>query len=388
MRILFVAHSFPPRDRPLANIGGMQRVATELHAALSQMDEIANPALLQRSSWRWIHIRTGLFLFVALFRIARMVRRNEVDVLLFSSMVTASLAPLLHRILHRYGVPAATIVHGRDVTLGVAPYQSLIPRVFAALDAVLPVSSATGQVCLDRGLHPAKLHVVPNGVSIRRFREHVPADRARARLLARFDPEGRFPKHGLLLCSVGRQVKRKGYAWFVEHVLPTLPEDVHYWLAGEGPESDHILDVARRRGVERRIRLLGCISEEDLETFYRGADVFLMPNIPVPGDMEGFGVVMLEAGLCGLPTVASRLDGITDVIEDGKNGRLVDPGNAQAFSEAILRFRDEPNALPAARVRAHRYVSDRFGWRKIAERYVAVIRTMLPAEAVPAKIPG
>src|SRR5690625_7613993 len=83
--------------------------------------------------------------------------------------------------------------------------------------------------------------------------------------------------------------------------------------------------------------MLGRLSEVDLSRLYRGADLFVMPNIPVEGDMEGFGVVMLEAGLSGLPVVASSLEGILDVVEEGNNGHLIESGNGWEAAEASDR---------------------------------------------------
>ncbi len=354
----------------------MQRVATDLYRALLECGVRIEPVIL-RTSWRWTHVRAGLFLGSSLFRITAAARRGDIDAVLFSSMVTASLAPLLQGTLRKHGVASAAIVHGRDATLPSAPYQWLAPRIFAALDAVFPVSRATGAACLERGLAATKLHVVPNGVSPERFGSDWPRTTARAMLFERFGPpenaDGHRPENILLLCSAGRQVKRKGFAWFVEQVLPRLPEDVHYWLAGEGPEAERILDAADRSGVASRVRLLGRLTHKELEGMYRAADLFVMPNVAVPGDMEGFGVVMLEAGLCGLPTVGANIEGIADVVEDGRNGRLVRSGDATAFCEAILAYRREPDMLETARRRTVSHVLEHFGWNAAAEKYLRVL---------------
>ena len=386
MRILFVSHSFPPSDRPLSNVGGMQRVATELHSALSARPDVSLSDLVLHSSWRFTHLKTGPFLASSLHRIRDTVRRGQVDAVLFSSMVTAALAVPLKKTLRRRGVLAAAIVHGRDVTMNFKPYQRLVPRIFEALDVVLPVSRATGDACEARGLHPSKMFVVPNGVEVNRFQKFADRSHRRAELLARFDGLQPVPHGGMLLCSVGRQVKRKGFVWFVDKVLPLLPEDAHYWLAGDGPESESIAEAARRRGISHRIGLLGRVTEKDLELLYSAADLFIMPNVPVAGDMEGFGVVMLEAGLSGLPTIGSRLEGITDVIEEDENGHLVPSGDAWAFSEAIMGYYHDTKALMSARERAADYVATHFGWKAVAATYAGILSSAItssgPAEVV------
>jgi phosphatidylinositol alpha-1,6-mannosyltransferase len=365
----------------------MQRVATELHAALTSRPDVSLSDLVLHSSWRWTHLKTGPFLARSLHRIHEIVARGRVDAVLFSSMVTAALAIPLKKTLRSRGVLAAAIVHGRDVTMKFKPYQRLVPLVFDALDAILPVSRATGDACEARGLDPSKMYVVPKGVEVNRFRKLADRTGSRADLLVRFgDRLEPVPHDGLLLCSVGRQVKRKGFVWFVDRVLPLLPEDVHYWLAGDGPESESIAEAARQRGIGHRIGLLGRVAETDLELLYSAADLFIMPNVPVAGDMEGFGVVMLEAGISGLPTIGSRLEGITDVIEEGENGHLVASGDAWSFSESIMRYYHDPDALTSARDRAVTYVAANFGWDAVAATYAEIIsnsiRPLRPSEAV------
>jgi len=136
VRLRFVSHSLPPVGRPLANLGGMQRVALKLHETLAARAEhdaaLTYDSLLLRSSWRWVHLRTPLFLARAAGSIVRSVRRDEVDVLLFSSMVTAALAVPLQGLLRRHGVRTAAIVHGLDVTTPFGPYQWFVPAVFDA----------------------------------------------------------------------------------------------------------------------------------------------------------------------------------------------------------------------------------------------------------------
>ena len=352
----------------------MQRVATELHVALRKRLEARLKSLLLRTSWRWTPVNTVPFLFASLWRIYRLAKRQEIDVILFSSMVTASLAVPLRRVLARHGVATAAIVHGLDVTTAFAPYQRFVPHVFEALDLVLPVSRATGQACLARGLEPEKLCIVPNGIDQARFPVLEERSAMRCTLEKTFPLP--LPECGLLLCSVGRQVKRKGFAWFIDQVMPRLPSDVHYWLAGEGPEETHIRAAITRHRFESRVRLLGRVSDEALQTLYRGADLFVMPNIPVADDLEGFGVVLLEAGLCGLPAIAARLEGIRDVVTENANGHLVKSGDAAAFTEAILPYYHDREQLEEAAHRAAGTTAARFGWDVVAGRYLDVLQEL------------
>lgn len=358
LRVLFVSHTFPPKGRPLDSIGGMQRVAVELHRELTRQADVDVEALVLRSAWRWVGLRTPPFCVEAYRRVRRALKRDEADLVLFSSVVTAPLALALGDLARQRGVPLLAIAHGQDALWPLAPYRTLVERTFGRLDGLVAVSRATGQACLRRGLDPGRLEVIPNGIDFGRF-----AGGGRLGLAAA------LPEDAFLLCSVGRQVERKGFSWFVGQVMPRLPERVHYWLAGEGPERANIQRQIDAQGLGHRVRLLGRLADEEVAALYRTADLFVMPNIPVAGTMEGFGVVMLEAGTCGLPTVASRLEGICDVVADGHNGRLVESGDAAAFAGAIEACAADPDGLRQASAGTRRYVQ-RFGWEAIARRYV------------------
>jgi phosphatidylinositol alpha-1,6-mannosyltransferase len=304
-------------------------------------------------------------------------------------MVTAMLAWPLGGVFRRSGVRTAAIVHGLDVTTPFRPWQWLVRRAFARLDLVLPVSEATGLACIARGLAPDRLRPVRNGVDVRRFLPLLSAPSARRRLIGALQaPDHPLPEFGgLVLVSVGRHVRRKGFEWFVRQVMPLLPEDVHYWIAGDGPETAAIRAAAAETGLERRVRLLGRISEEDLHTLYRGADLFVMPNVPVKGDMEGFGVVMLEAGLGGLTTVGSALEGIAEVITEGTNGHLVQSGNAGAFVSAIMRYHDEPELRLRGAYRTYTHTRRHFGWKTVSREYVRVLGSLFRGEPIPEAAP-
>lgn len=377
LRVLFVSHTFPPQDRTLESIGGMQRVAVELHHALLDCPDVQLRSYILRTPWRWIYFKTPAFIARICPSVLNLARTGRFDVVLFSSVLAAGLMlPFLSRI-RRHGVKVAAIAHGDDVLWPHWLYQSMIRRVLRRLDLVVSVSWATGMACGERGLTRDRLRVIPNGINVDRFasledgRDRLSADR----FLVEYCGAELAPEDAFLLCSVGRQVPRKGFAWFVEHVMPALPENIHYCLAGSGPEAEHILAAVENGRLNHRVHLLGSISERDLLTMYRSADLFIMPNVRLPGTMEGFGVVMLEAGLCGLPAIAARLEGIRDVIREGTNGHLVKSGNAPAFVRAITRYLHKPARLEKLARRTRRY-SREFAWPTIVRRYVSALRSI------------
>ncbi|WNB86329.1 glycosyltransferase [Cellulomonas sp. ATA003] len=122
--------------------------------------------------------------------------------------------------------------------------------------------------------------------------------------------------------------------WFVHEVLPDV-DGVVYLVAGEGPEAADIEDAARRRGVVDRVRLLGAVSAQDKELLMRGSDVFVQPNVPVPGDMEGFGLVAVEAAMRGALVLAADLEGLRDAVVHEQTGLLLPAQDAGAWRRRL-----------------------------------------------------
>jgi phosphatidylinositol alpha-1,6-mannosyltransferase len=372
LRVALVSHVLNAEDHSAARIGGAERAAAELLAALRRRKDLEVTPIVDAAAsdpWRFLSFVGGAFR-----QVKRLARAGRIDAVLFTAMPTAWMAAALRPALRRARVVSAAVCHGHDVVMDFAPYQALVRATFRALDAVAPVSWATGRRCRERGLDAARMHVTPNGVDASRFGPAPRPDQRRALLEAAFPAETAvLPSDGLVLCSVGRLIRRKGHAWFVREVMPRLPADVHLWLAGDGPEAPAIDEAALAAGVSARVWRLGETSEADLAALYRGADLFLMPNIPVAGDIEGFGLVMLEANLNGLPVLASDFEGLAEVVTDGVNGRLAPVRDAAAFARIVLELKQDPQARHALGLRAELHARSGFSWDAVAARHASTL---------------
>src|SRR5699024_899721 len=161
------------------------------------------------------------------------------DVILFSSMVTASLAPFLKC---RLNVPLITINHGRDVTLNNPVYQWYLPSVFNALNGVISVSKATQKESIKRGIPAEKSAAVANGIDTKSF-SFPGKGQSRSFIKNKFNIP--LSSHKMLL-TVGRFVERKGHRWFIENVLPLVGEKVAYVTIGDGPELKNAKKAAEK----------------------------------------------------------------------------------------------------------------------------------------------
>ena len=363
LKIIYISHLHPPPHSNTQNIGGMQTVSLQLLDSLNQRTDVSVCPLLLEAPWQGTEVRTLHFLIHLLRILPVFVKREQADVVLFSSMVTASLAPLLR---HRMTVPMVTINHGQDVTLPVWLYQQWVPKIFHHLQGVISVSTATQTASLQRGLHPTKSFVLPNGMNIEPRSYQKSQSRAFIAQELKIDLAGKP-----LLLSVGRQVKRKGHAWFIENVIPKLSQPVIYLLIGQGPETEYLRAISNQAQDPEQVILAGTTSSDILQHAYDAADLFIMPNIPVRGDMEGFGVVILEANEARTPAIASDLEGMQDVVQDGLNGFKVPALNAHRFAKTIDDVLE--SKLSFLSEAAYDWVIQQYTWSHICEQYVDVL---------------
>lgn len=369
MRILYISHLHPPENAPLKSIGGMQRVSMQLVEELEQRADVEIKTIIQHAPWKGIEIRTSFFLARLARKLPGIVNNFKPDVILFSSMVTASLAKITRS---RVDVPMVTINHGQDVKMPIGIYQKFVPKVFDALDGVISVSRATREECIKRGMKPEKGIALPNGFDMSDFKEVPDRDEA---LKSMEDTFGINLSGKKLLLTVGRQVKRKGHEWFIKEVFPKINSDVVYLAIGDGPEHENLISVLSELSYEDKIILAGKQPDSILKKAYAAADLFIMPNVPVSGDMEGFGIVLLEANLAATPAVASDLEGIKDVVEDGMNGYKIPIYEPVMFAGKI----DEvlQNGVKQLAKQSRSFVEQNFAWNKVAERYISYLQQVV-----------
>jgi glycosyltransferase involved in cell wall biosynthesis len=255
-------------------------------------------------------------------------------------------------------------VHGLDVTFSQPLYQRLIPFCLRYLDQIVCVSRSTRDECLKRGIPAERCVVIPNGIPVEEFR--LAGDRLDLipeleRILGR-------PLAGRkILVTVGRLVKRKGVQWFIEEVLPKLGPKYLHVVVGTGPELETIQYVVIRRNLQDHVVLTGRWPDRLRNSLLQASDAFIMPNISIPGDIEGFGIAALEAGACGLPVIAAGIQGIRDAVLDGVTGYLVRERDAEEFADRIKSVEFDRDHIRAT-------VTSRFGWGQVGREYAAVLR--------------
>jgi glycosyltransferase involved in cell wall biosynthesis len=236
-------------------------------------------------------------------------------------------------------------------------YQYVIPLFLRKADRIIAVSQSTLRQCEFRGIASKKLLVIPNGINYDQVETCSEFDKEEILSKYNIDIDGKK-----ILLTVGRLIKRKGHAWFIANVMKDLPGNYVYLIVGHGPEYEAIHDLIDKLGLKDRVYMLGRVSEGEKNCLFQISDLFVMPNISVNDDQEGFGIVILEAGCHGLPVIASNIEGIQDAVIEGKTGRLIGEKDVQGFVNAILTP-DIDRAIIINEVLAN------FGWATIGKRY-------------------
>jgi glycosyltransferase involved in cell wall biosynthesis len=252
----------------------------------------------------------------------------------------------------RLRVPLIMTVHSTeyDRSLG-HPSDRILHREelgLAAATRVIAVSRHLRRQLIDRyRAEPSRVRVIYNAVR--------PSER-----LERIDPGKR------IVLYVGRLAAMKGVDTFLRSAARVVPsfDDVLFVIAGEGPEYEHLIELAAQLGIGDRVMFLGKVSEEEREVLLSGASVFVLPSV-----VEPFGIAALEAMAAGVPTIVSKTSGVAE-ISQGTTFK-VDFWDVEEFASRIAELLEYPE-LRAAMGNQGRWAALREGWPERARETLAV----------------
>lgn len=248
----------------------------------------------------------------------------------------------------------AILVHGSEVLPRTGGLRRAVMRaVFRQADVIIANSRFTRGLLTRAGIG-GDVHVVPLGVDMRPV---APARAANPTVL-----------------SVGRLVSRKGFDRVID-ALPALCKEfpeLRYEVVGSGPERTALEARAERLGVREHVAFLGNASEDELRSAYARAWCFALPVRNIDDDVEGFGIVYLEAAMASLPAIGGSESGASDAIVDGDTGLLVDGESVEEIAIAVgtlLRDRDRAEAMGARGLERARELT----WMRTTENILAVL---------------
>jgi glycosyltransferase involved in cell wall biosynthesis len=214
-------------------------------------------------------------------------------------------------------------------------YQAAFGVVRWALrraDACVAMSQRIQQEMRDAGVPEARIHLIPHGVDLERFRPAQPGEASQLRRSLGL-PEG-----AILLLWTGRILKGKGLEDLLEAFSRIAGAELVLVGSGEGQALSNeaaLRSRAAQPDLAGRVRFVGRVQR--VEDYLRAADLFVFPS-----HFEALGLSLIEAAACGLPAVGARTGGIVDVIDEGRSGLLVPPGDPEALGAALRRLVGDP----------------------------------------------
>jgi phosphatidyl-myo-inositol dimannoside synthase len=259
-----------------------------------------------------------------------------------------------------FGVPYIIHTYGEELsTYGGNPrLLGWMQRVLAGASAVTTISAHSESLLHRVAGYERPIVLVHPGVNTDRF---IPGGgfgvRARLRL-----------GQGPLLVTVARLMRRKGH----DRVLEALPglrsryPSLRYLIAGVGPEEARLRRLVRSYDLAECVTFLGRVAPDDLVAVLQAADIFVHPNRELAnGDVEGFGIVFLEASACGIPVIGGNSGGVADAVLDGITGFLVDPNDVDQIADRVITLLDDA-PLREEMGRAGREWAAQFSWEAAA----------------------
>ena len=346
--ILFISRAYGE------NAGGMERLSYELISRFPDAQKIVNETKRGQSLFS-ARVRSVIFVMTVIPR--ALVQARRADIIHIGDPVLLIVAGGIKLF---YNKQIFCTVHGLDVAYQNPIYQSYLKLFLPSVDHFIAISEYAKNLVEKKGIKQP-ITIIPPGIIDSNYNK--PISKQELEKIVKTNLENK-----VIFATTGRLIKRKGHAWFIEHVLTHLPENIVYIIAGDGPQREVIKKTIEKNNLQGRVIMLGRISDADQKVLLNTCDAFIQPNIAVKNDHEGFGIAPLEAALCARYVFASDIDGIPSAIIDGKNGILLSPENSQLWISTLATYSQHPTENPSAR----EYTQQQYSWDTICKQYSTV----------------
>lgn len=367
MKLLVATQNFGPA------VGGIERYAQALVGALAARGvattvlapEHRDAPAFDASASSYRVVRYGLSVRELGLGASLLLRaRERFDATLCLQWSSLPVSVALRRLSNAQG-PLLVVCHGKEVMplagRGALVTQAIRRACLREATHVIAVSQFTAERAIEAGALAERVRVINPGVDCERFSPPTSREPNRFR-----DPDG-----GPHLLTVARLVERKG----IDRVIAALPALIQghprlrYLIAGEGPDRTRLERLVAEHGVVDHVCWLGTVGEAALPELYAAGDVFVLASrtIAGEGDVEGFGLVLLEAQACGTPVVATRSGGMPDALRHGITGELMQDDQPETIANVLGRLLGDPERRKQVAVAARQHALTQ-AWSEVAAR--------------------
>lgn len=296
-----------------------------------------------------------LFLFV--IRGLKIIKKGNIDIIQCGSADFSLAAWCLGKLTKK---PYLVYAYGKDISV---KKNSLLSRIWKKTlisfalkksKGVITISQFSKTKLIELGVQNIKIEIVNPCIKEGKFYHSIEEGISIKR---RYQLENRK-----VLLSVGRLVERKGYDYVIKSlplVLKQIPNTT-YLIVGSGTEKGQLCQLVNSLKLEENVVFTGYAPDNQLNSYYNACDIFIMPSRELPGDVEGFGIVYLEANACGKPVIGGKTGGIRDAIIDRETGLLVNPYDIKEISSAIIRLLSDTKFAEKLGEQGFKRVKDNF----------------------------
>jgi phosphatidylinositol alpha-1,6-mannosyltransferase len=296
--------------------------------------------------------------------LSRLIKKSDIQVAAFGA---AAPLGLLSASMKRAGVQkTVALTHGHEVWWAkVFPFNLALRRIGATVDSLTFLGEFTQQAISRSLSQVAAQHMVKiaPGIDVDHF---VPHDASQLRKDLKLENKR-------VIVSVGRLVHRKGQ----DHLIESLPEilksvpDAHVLMVGQGPYLSHLKKLVQELNLTEHVSFIGRIQYAQLPQYICAGDVFAMPSRSrfFGLEVEGLGIVYLEASACGLPVIAGSSGGAPDAVVDGVTGFVVDGQNNQEIAAAAIKLLNDLDQAKKMGTAGRAWIVENWRWEIWSERF-------------------
>lgn len=299
----------------------------------------------------------------------RAIRKQRPDVLHIGQVIETGV--MGRRLAQKHGIPYIVHCYGEEIHFWnrFPVSRRWIREILGGAAAVTCISRYTRDLLRSLALYQGDVEMLYPGTDSSRFQA--------------LDSRSVREQHQLgdapVLLTVARLLPRKWHDRVLE-ALPALRRrhpGLRYLIVGAGPTEARLREQTAALGLSQEVVFVGSVPHGDVPRYFAAADVFVHPNRQLAsGDVEGFGIVFLEAGAAGLPVVGGNSGGTPDAIRDGETGYLVDPNDVGAITDRLTMLLSDP-ALRTRMGAAGRTWAAGFTWEAAARQVWQMTRRVL-----------
>lgn len=364
-KILLVTNDFGPRAGGIETfiIGLLERIPKgEVLVYTSRQEDYEDHDRVWLENYGVEVIRDRTKILLPTPRVIRILRRliakRDIEVIWFGAAAPLGLSSRWLKLAKVKRIVALT--HGHEVWWAkLPPFSWLVREISRGVDHFGYLAEYTANE-LARVIPRSKLTKIAPGIDIEHFKWKT--------------VEKRRPT----IISVGRLVHRKGQDKLVE-ALPIIKReipDVELIFVGEGPHRKELDRLVKKYELESSVRFIGRVNYKELPSYFALGDVFAMPSRSrlLGLEVEGLGIVYLEASACGLPVIAGNSGGAPDAVLEGETGFVVDGNNIDEIATRAIELLSNPDLCKKFGERGRRWVEEEWHWDIWSKRFNTLLR--------------